>query len=408
MKSTQKAIGDAIRKSEANRLSRENIGERLELCRRILTPESLEIHAPVFPVLESICRESFDIASLKAKDCQQRERDISKKLRGDRDACGVRMDKISEKTFAMMIKFNNENVVETHDIDASMSSSREYSEMLARLREDDLPRFEARFKKMLKDNTIREIASFQAYLNSESNDIKERIRVINESLALIEYSQGRYIELEVASDANETIRAFKASLRACTDSALSGSDDETFSERKFQNVCEIIDRFKTRPEHSEADRKWTAFVTDVRNWHVFSASERWKETGEEYQHYTDSGGKSGGQKEKLAYTILAAGLAYQFGLDAHSTRSRTFRFVMIDEAFGKGSDESARFALSLFKTLDLQLLIVTPMQKIQVIEPYVSSVAFVHIKDDKYSLIRQMTIEEHLELKREYRRVDTA
>ena len=32
------------------------------------------------------------------------------------------------------------------------------------------------------------------------------------------------------------------------------------------------------------------------------------------EHFTDSGGKSGGQKEKLAYTILAAALAFQFGL----------------------------------------------------------------------------------------------
>ncbi|MGH8548579.1 MAG: DUF3322 domain-containing protein [Methylococcales bacterium] len=34
----------------------------------------------------------------------------------------------------------------------------------------------------------------------------------------------------------------------------------------------------------------------------------------EFEHCSDSGGKSGGQKEKLAYTMLAASLAYQFGL----------------------------------------------------------------------------------------------
>ena len=41
---------------------------------------------------------------------------------------------------------------------------------------------------------------------------------------------------------------------------------------------------------------------------------------------------------------------------------------MIDEAFGRGSDESTRYGLDLFKTLDLQLLIITPMQKIHIIE----------------------------------------
>ena len=64
-------------------------------------------------------------------------------------------------------------------------------------------------------------------------------------------------------------------------------------------------------------------VTDVRNWFIFSASERWRDDDTEYENYTDSGGKSGGQKEKLAYTILAASLAYQFKLDWGAAKSRT-------------------------------------------------------------------------------------
>jgi len=65
----------------------------------------------------------------------------------------------------------------------------------------------------------------------------------------------------------------------------------------------------------------------------FAASERWQEDNSEHEHYTDSGGKAGGQKEKLAYTVLAASLAYQFGLEWGAVRSRSFRFVVIDEAF---------------------------------------------------------------------------
>jgi hypothetical protein len=43
-------------------------------------------------------------------------------------------------------------------------------------------------------------------------------------------------------------------------------------------------------------------------------------------------------------------------------------------------DESTRFALTLFRKLGLQLLIVTPLQKIHVIEPFVASVGFVENK----------------------------
>lgn len=89
------------------------------------------------------------------------------------------------------------------------------------------------------------------------------------------------------------------------------SQDAQYSEAKFLQVKGIIDRFRGREGVSEQDRRWTTKVTDVRNWFLFGASERWHEDDTEHEHYSDSGGKSGGQKEKLAYTILAASLAYQ-------------------------------------------------------------------------------------------------
>jgi uncharacterized protein YPO0396 len=158
-------------------------------------------------------------------------------------------------------------------------------------------------------------------------------------------------------------------------------------------VKAIIDRFRGRDGLTELDRRWTAKVTDVRSWFLFGASERWRHDYTEYEHYSDSGGKSGGQKEKLAYTILAASLAYQFGLEWGAVRSRSFRFVVIDEAFGRGSDESAQYGLKLFAQLNLQLLIVTPLQKIHIIEPHVASVGFVHNEQGRDSRLRNLSIE---------------
>jgi uncharacterized protein YPO0396 len=75
-------------------------------------------------------------------------------------------------------------------------------------------------------------------------------------------------------------------------------------------------------------------------------------------------------------------------------RSRSFRFVVIDEAFGRGSDESAQYGLRLFAQLNLQLLIVTSLQKIHIIEPLVFSVVFVHDEEGRSSKWRKLTIEE--------------
>jgi uncharacterized protein YPO0396 len=281
------------------------------------------------------------------------------------------------------------------EADASVEAADEYRRMLQALVADDLPRFERQFKDLLNENAIREIAGFHAQLQREKQLIRERIEEINGSLRTIDYNPNRYIVLEAAPTPDPEIREFQGDLRACIEGSLTGSEDQAYSEAKFAQVKRIIDRFRGREGMAELDRRWTRKVTDVRSWSVFSASERWKEDDSEYEHYTDSGGKSGGQKEKLAYTVLAASLAYQFGLKAGERRSRSFRFVVIDEAFARGSDDSAAFALELFHRMNLQLLVVTPLQKIHVIEPYVANVAFVHNQDGRLSMVRNLTIEEY-------------
>ena len=99
----------------------------------------------------------------------------------------------------------------------------------------------------------------------------------------------------------------------------------------------------------------------------------------------------------MAYTILAASLAYQFGLEWGVEKSKDFRFAVIDEAFGRGSDQSTRYALELFAKLGLQLLIITPLQKVHVIEPYVSSIGYVDNPDGSASRVHTLTVEEFRE-----------
>jgi uncharacterized protein YPO0396 len=345
--------------------------------------------------LETLRTEVLGEHQLSVESCDNRERDMRDDLQQRMDAGSKRLARLAEKIIKTMSSFKDEYKLDTADFDASVEAAFEYRNLLTQLRADDLPRFVARFKELLNINTINEIANFNAQLARERETIKERIARINESLTQIDYNAGRYIVLESTSSPDAEIRDFQTELRACTEGSLIGSEDAQYSEAKFLQVKAIIDRFRGREGLSEQDRRWTAKVTDVRNWFLFAASERWREDDSEYEHYSDSGGKSGGQKEKLAYTILAASLAYQFGLEWGAARSRSFRFVLIDEAFGRGSDESAQYGLRLFQQLNLQLLIVTPLQKIHVIEPFVSSVGFVHNESGRASKLRNLTIEEY-------------
>lgn len=358
--------------------------------------DTMPLHQAQIVRLETWRNEALGEHQLSVESCDNREQDVRQWLQARIDAEGKRLDRLTERIVNAMRGFKEEFKAETVEMDVSLAALGEYERMLSGLRRDDLPRFEERFKELLNVNTINEIANFNAQLARERETIKERVDLINQSLQAIDYNPGRYIKLVAQPSPDTEIRDFHQDLRTCTEGALTGSADEQYSEAKFLQVKAIVDRFRGREGLSDADRRWTAKVTDVRNGYLFSASERWRADDAEHEHYSDSGGKSGGQKEKLAYTILAASLAYQFGLEWGTGRSRSFRFVVIDEAFGRGSDESAQYGLRLFQQLNLQLLIVTPLQKIHIIEPFVASVGFVHNEGGRESRLRCLTIEEYL------------
>jgi uncharacterized protein YPO0396 len=348
----------------------------------------------IFNLIEPLMVEFLGERKLYYESCNRAEQEYREILQGKINSQRKRLERLLQNIVGIMQNFRRDYPSETRDMDASLESGEEFRVFLNRLERDNLPRFETQFKALLNENTIREIAGFQAQLNTECQKIRERVELINRSMSAIEYNKDRYIYLEAMNTNDTEIRDFRQELKACIEGSFTGSGDQ-YTEAKFLQVKEIVNRFKGREGRSDSDKKWTAKVTDVRNWFAFAASERWLEDDTEYEHYTDSGGKSGGQKEKLAYTVLAASLAYQFGLEWGEVRSRSFRFVVIDEAFGRGSDESAQYGLELFKKLNLQLLIITPLQKIHIIEPYVSTVGFVHNEEGKDSLLRCLTIEQY-------------
>ena len=353
------------------------------------------VHQTRFDALDALRAEALGEHHLTVESCDHREQDMRSWLQARIDSETKARERLRERIVRTMTEYKEAYRLDTQDVDVSVEAGADYAAMLKALQADDLPRFEARFKELLNENTIREVANFQSQLNRERETIRERIDEINRSLTQIDYNPGRYIVLEARAAQDADIRDFQGELRACTEGSLTGSEDAQYSEAKFLEVKRIIERFRGREGQAEMDRRWAAKVTDVRNWFAFSASERWREDNKEYEHYSDSGGKSGGQKEKLAYTILAASLAYQFGLEWGAVRSRSFRFVTIDEAFGRGSDESAQYGLRLFEQLNLQLLIVTPLQKIHIIEPFVANVGFVHNEDGRTSKLRNLSIEEY-------------
>ena len=392
---------DKYSKSEQKRSDAKHSYEQLQTL--LLTAvEELDAYGAQ---LDALSTELFGAdVQRRVESCDAHEHQLDGELGKRSKNMDAKLTRLRDHIIKTMSDYNKEYPLQTQEIDVDLRAAHEYVTLLNGLNADDLPRFEARFKDLLNENTIREIANFQSQLMHERETIRERVERINESLTQIDYdaAAGRYIKLLAQSAADSEIHEFQQQLRACTEGSVTGSEEDQYSEEKFLQVKRIIERFRGREGMADLDARWRSKVTDVRNWFRFAASERWREDDTEYEHYADSGGKSGGQKEKLAYTILAASLAYQFGLEMGAVRSRSFRFVVIDEAFGRGSDESAEYGLRLFEQLNLQLLIVTPLQKIHIIEPHVQHVGYVSNNSGATSKLRNLSIATYREEKAQH------
>lgn len=313
-----------------------------------------------------------------------------KKLRGT-------LTKLTNNITRKMRDIKDHSKAEYSEFSEDVDARAEYIVKFEQLANEDLKKHEDRFKEELNRNVINSIAVFDTQLEKHEKDIKQKIIYINQHLHEIVYdsAKGTYITILIDASVNKDIRQFKEDLRLCYINTL-GDDTGLYNEAKYEQVKKILDRFASM---ENVDREWTSTVTDVRNWFEFNASERYASDDSEKEFYEGSGGKSGGQKEKLAYTILASALAYQFGLQFGEDKSRSFRFVVIDEAFGRGSDESTRYGLELFRKLNLQLLIVTPLQKIHIIENHVNAFHFISNRDGNNSQISNLTVQQYREEK---------
>ncbi|MDB5756826.1 MAG: cytoplasmic protein, partial [Burkholderia sp.] len=154
------------------------------------------VHAARFDELEQQRADMLGEHTLSVESCDRFERDMRERLQARIDSQDRRLREVGEQIVLAMGSYRSEFPLETQDVDAAIEAADEYRRMLATLQADDLPRFEARFKELLNENTIREVANFQSHLMQARETIRDRLTHINKSLTQIDYNPGRYIVLE--------------------------------------------------------------------------------------------------------------------------------------------------------------------------------------------------------------------
>lgn len=272
----------------------------------------------------------------------------------------------------------------------------EYQKMFKDLETDNLPRFETKWNELLQTTITDKIGSFRIFFTDWSEAIKSNINHLNASLKRIDFKTNptTYIQIVAANKRNDEVLEFRNLL----DKAIPNIRelDSIVDGRKHHFVNNIEPLIK-KLDNSD----WRKRVMEVRSWFTYKAEEFYKETSAKFKTYENMGALSGGQKAQLTYTILGSAIAYQFGLtnSSQGLESISFRFIAIDEAFKAQDEEKAKYLLTLCKQLHLQLLVVTPLNDLHIVEDSISYVHYVEIKEEKYSWLYDMPIEQFKEEK---------
>lgn len=254
-------------------------------------------------------------------------------------------------------------------IDASLASLSDFLARLKLMEDDNLPKFKDRFEKLLNDQALQHLAALSQQLRAETRSVREKIDLVNEALGTTEFNKGTYIKLGHRTRQIPDVTDFVSAIRGILEMAV---DDAEVKKARFLHLRKLVNRLSSGEPH---DMRWRKLVLDVRQHLEFYAIEN-DAAGVQVQTYSGSSGKSGGERQKLTMTVLAAALRYQLsGEDGDFPRYST---IMVDEAFDKADPEFTKTAMQIFKKCGFQVIAATPMKGIMALDEFIGGAAYIY------------------------------
>jgi uncharacterized protein YPO0396 len=288
------------------------------------------------------------------------------------------------------------------NIEANLKSLDELEDLYNTIRNQRLIEHKRRFQEYMDRSMLDALTNFRTWLFNEEDKIKEVIEELNVPLKKITFNKNpdTYLQLECKTTRDQEIKAFKEQLSATIPNALE------FTTQKEGNYREVVfEKIKTLITELQKEEAWRKKVTDIRNWLVFSAREYSVVENIAGQYHDNTASYSGGQKAQFTYAILGAAISHQFGIYQPGRQHKSLRFITVDEAFSKLDPDKSAFLMEFCAQLNLQILIVTPLDKINIAEPYIHAVHFVEIKNKKHSIVYNLTMEQYEERKEEFKQL---
>jgi uncharacterized protein YPO0396 len=327
---------------------------------------------------ERYARLSYVVA---LKDIDNADRAVGKGLNADITELNTQIAASVKFIEAQFTVFITTWKAEADGVDATLAAAPDLFGKLARLETDGLPAHERRFFELLQDQSNQNLASLSTYLNDARKAILARMDLVNESLQQVPFNQslGRttYLQIQPKDRQLPEVRQFKQDIQNALSHAW--DDDPEQAEARFVELRQLVARLSSQDAEQ---RRWREAVLDVRL-HVEFIGKEYDEHGVEQEVHESGAGKSGGQRQKLATTVLAAALRYQLGGTEHGVPA--YAPVVLDEAFDKADNEFTALAMNIFANFGFQMIVATPLKSVMTLEPFIGGACFVDIRDRRAS-----------------------
>lgn len=245
----------------------------------------------------------------------------------------------------------------TADWPAGLAGLTDFLDHLDRLVSEGLPALVEQFVERLNRHATQSLARIKSRLDSEREDILERIDVINQVLARTEFKQGSYLKLGSRREKYPHVQDFEKQLNLVLSQVT--SDDH---EGRFLQLETVVAMLEKASAVGTAGTLESLRLLDPRYQLSFFAEEVGFEGGETRDVLDSSSGKSGGEKESFAGTIVAASLAYVLTPEGHDRP--VYCTVFLDEAFSNTAEAVSRRVLKVFKALHIHVNLITPYKNL--------------------------------------------
>lgn len=235
------------------------------------------------------------------------------------------------------------------DLNPNASDVQGFLTVHSRLVADRLPEFEHRFFDLLESQSRRNVGQLANEIRRAPNEIRERIRPVNDSLRRSAFDEGRHLRIRPVDCRPGAAKKFLADLNTIASDSWSSVGQET-AEARFALMAGIM---KQLTSSEPGDRAWQSLCLDTRR-HMSFIAEEISTSGEVVNVHDSGSGLSGGQRQKLVIFCLAAALRYQLTEEGEDVP--TFGSIVLDEAFDKADATFTRMAMDIFREFGFHLI----------------------------------------------------